>query len=172
MEKLEQIIQETPINVSLKILAREIDSLKETPTLKYMKMYPDVQDPIRANIDDAGLDVFAYSEGTWNATSEFYEYQTGLKLQIPKGYWVAIYPRSSISKYDFVLANSVGVVDEGYIGEVLFRFKALSKPTKIYQKGDRIGQIILYKKHNYILEEVKVLENTSRGEGGFGSSGV
>ena len=170
MSSLEKIVEEVPLNVSLKIIARELDALKAVPVLKYMKMYPDVQTPIRAHQSDAGLDIFAYSDGIWNPAG-FFEYSTGIKLQIPKGHWVAIYPRSSISKYSIVLANSVGVIDEDYVGEVLFRFRATSKPSNSYVKGDRIGQLVLCKKIEYSLEETNSIEATERNTKGFGSSG-
>lgn len=170
MKSLEQLVEEVPVNVSLKMIGRELDALKNPVTLKYVKMYADVQTPVRAHESDAGLDIFAYGEPVWDSLG-FYQYSTGIKLQIPKGYWVAIYPRSSISKYDIVLANSVGVIDEDYVGEIMFRFKPTTKPTKIYVKGDRIGQLVLCKKHNFVLEQIENIQTTSRGEGGFGSSG-
>lgn len=169
MNSLEKLVEEVPLNVSLKIIARELDTLKTVPVLKYMKIHPDVQTPVRAHESDAGLDVFAASDAIFE--NEYVQYSTGLKLQIPKGYWVAIYPRSSISKYDLVLANSVGVIDEDYVGEILFRFRATKQNAKVYSKGDRIGQLVLYKKIQYSLEETNNIETTERGAKGFGSSG-
>ena len=80
-----------------------------------------------------------------------------------------VFPRSSISKTEASLANSVGVIDAGYRGPVKLRFYGDEKP---YNVGDRIGQIIIIPYPQVEFEEVEDLTETERGQGGFGSSGV
>ncbi len=108
-----------------------------------------------------------------------------------KDYHIELFPRSSISKYNLVLANSVGTIDLGYRNEILVRFKyivqpedlvilpeanvqrvyAMVNPDAIYQQGDKIVQIKARKNTNIEFTIVKDLPASSRNMGGFGSSG-
>lgn len=127
--------------------------------------------PIRAKEGDAGLDLVATS----HTENELYiEYGTSLAIEIPEGYVGLIYPRSSISKYHLALANSVGVVDSGYRGEIMVRFKkTLDQPhANLYNVGDKVCQLIIMPVPRVTLHEVTELGETERGAGGFGSSGV
>ena len=123
--------------------------------------------PIYAKSGDAGLDVYAVSK---NETDKFVEYGTGLAFEIPEGYVMLVFPRSSVSNTDLVLANSVGVVDSGYRGELKLRFRKTGSDD--YQIGERVGQIMVlpYPKINF--EVVDELGDSDRGTGGFGSSGI
>ena len=136
--------------------------------------------PKYAHNGDAGMDLVATSMKFKNG---FLEYGTGLAMEIPKGYVGLIFPRSSISKTDLTLANCVGVIDSTYRGEICFRFKGAmrmidlkDKKSEIekeiyYEVGDRVGQIIIMPYPEVEFNEVKDLDDTERGEGGFGSSG-
>lgn len=120
---------------------------------------------------DAGLDLTAISESI-NQTHDYgyIEYGTGLAIEIPKGYVGLLFPRSSISKTGMMLANSVGVVDHGYSGEVKLRFKYVSGTTK-YIVGDKVAQLVVLPYPQIKLMEVGELSDSERGSGGFGSSG-
>jgi len=87
---------------------------------------------------DAAMDVVAVSK---RVTDKFVEYGTGLAFEIPRGHVMLIFSRSSVSKKDLVLANSVGVLDSGYRGELLVRFQVLGEDD--YDVGDRIAQIMI-----------------------------
>ena len=119
---------------------------------------------------DAGLDLTAteiIKEEGFQIT-----YGTGLAVEIPLGYVGLVFPRSSIRNYELALTNCVGVVDSGYRGEIQFTFNKLGGvPSKKYDVGDRIGQLIILPYPQIELEEVSELSNTERGDGGFGSSG-
>lgn len=96
---------------------------------------------------------------------------TDIKLEIPKGYWVAIEARSSTSKMSLIVPK--GVIDEGYRGEIFAQvINVGKKPVYIYH-GDRLVQMILQKNETSRLniEEVDILSKSERGESGFGSSG-
>lgn len=127
--------------------------------------------PTYAHSEDAGLDLVAiYKE----INNDYIEYGTGLALEIPKGYVGLIFPRSSNSKKDILLANSIGVIDSNYRGEIKLRFKCLKSNlnnNKTYDIGDKIGQLIIlpYPKVNFI--EQSELSETDRGSEGFGSTG-
>lgn len=119
---------------------------------------------------DAGMDLVATSV---KITHNYVEYGTGLAFEVPEGFVGLIYPRSSLSNYDLVLANSVGVLDSGYRGEVKFRFKKTKEGNnKVYEIGDRIGQIIIvpYPKVHFV--ESNELSSSERGVGGYGSTGT
>lgn len=131
--------------------------------------------PTYAKHGDAGMDL--------TATSKSYDehgnvcYGTSLAFEIPTGYVGLLFPRSSNAKKDLILSNSVGVIDSGYRGEVMFKFKLTQRHNceglqfrQEYNTGDRIGQIIImpYPQINFI--EVDELSSSDRGVGGFGST--
>jgi dUTP pyrophosphatase len=97
-------------------------------------------------------------------------YHTGLALEIPQGYVGLIFPRSSISKTAFALANCVGVIDSGYRGEIMVKFREHT-PGKIYNVGDRIGQLMIVPRPKVVFNVVEELGDSFRGEGSFGSTG-
>lgn len=126
--------------------------------------------PTYSNHGDAGMDITATK--IISVTKYQVVYGTDIALEIPFGYVGLIYPRSSIRKYDLSLANSVGVIDSGYRGEIQFTFNKLkSLSPKTYDVGDRIGQIIIMKHPDIVFQEVSdFTEETERGTGGHGSS--
>ncbi len=128
--------------------------------------------PQAAHASDAGLDLTATSlaivdEGEYG----YYDYGTDLSIMIPEGYVGLIFPRSSVSKTGMLLANSIGVVDSGYLGEIRCRFKYI-KGTKAYNIGDRIAQLIIMPFPSVEFEEVNEFGETSRMENGFGSTNI
>lgn len=144
--------------------------------IKIKKLHKDAVIPSYAKDGDAGMDLTAISA---NGSPEhgYVEFGTGLSIEIPKGYVGLIFPRSSISKRSAMLANSVGVIDSGYRGEITLRFKidtatlfAKGCIYKPYMKGDRVGQLIIMPYPHIEFEEVDELSETERGEGGFGST--
>lgn len=98
-----------------------------------------------------------------------------------------IFPRSSISKYNLVLANSVPIIDAGYRGTIKLRFKYIMQPSdlvtnidglltrvalhKIYRKGDKIAQVAWVKREGHLIKVSDELPSSQRATGGFGSSG-
>ena len=110
--------------------------------VKIRKVHPDAVIPFRAHATDAGMDVTAIS---MEMTEDYVEYDTGLQFQLPEGYAMLIFPRSSNSKKDLLLCNSVGILDAGYTGNLKLRFKLTTEvyTEKIYNPGDKVGQIML-----------------------------
>lgn len=142
--------------------------------VKIKKLNTEATVPSYAKSGDAGLDLTAISKrevssGGFYDDTQYYEYSTGLALEIPEGYVGLVFPRSSISNTDLTLANSVGVIDSGYRGEVKLRFKA-TKQHKSYGIGEKIAQLIILPYPMIELEEVENLSDSERGVGGFGSS--
>ena len=145
--------------------------------VKIKKLHDDAVIPSYAKHGDAGMDLTAISK-------EYDEhgnvvYGTGLAFEIPQGYAGFLFPRSSNAKKDLILSNSVGVVDSGYRGEVVFKFKPsdwynrddASCTAPQYEVGDRIGQIIILPYPEIEFLEVDELSSSDRGVGGFGSTG-
>lgn len=124
--------------------------------------------PCYSKKGDAGMDLTCVS---LVKSSKYYEYGTGLAMEIPEGHVGLIFPRSSISKTDHFLRNSVGVIDSGYRGEIKLRMSIPALGETEYKIGDKIGQLIIMKLPWIDIEEVEELSDTDRGEGGFGSTG-
>lgn len=125
--------------------------------------------PKYAHSTDAGMDLVAVS---MNETDKYIEYDTGIALEIPKGYVGLVFPRSSVSKLDLVQANSVGVIDSSYRNSIKVRFKKLKdNEVHVYVPGERIAQLIILPYPMIGFNEVEKLSDSDRGLGGFGSTG-
>lgn len=140
--------------------------------VRIKKLSPDAEIPKYAKPGDAGLDLTAVSvENGMNGTLI---YRTGLAFEIPEGYVGYVFPRSSISFKGLQMANSVGVIDSGYRGEVTVVFRTTApgyfKDT-YYRIGDRIAQLVIMPIPYITFEEVQELSETLRGAGGYGSTG-
>jgi dUTP pyrophosphatase len=147
------------------------------------KNYPDAKLPTYSKEGDAAMDLYAHSiKPNVEANRDAYmEYDTGISVKIPEGHVGLLFPRSSISKTPYILANSVGVVDSNYIGAVKLRFKVDATliqhdlmgniDLETYSVGDRIGQLMIVPIPTIQLKEITELPDTNRGAGGFGSSG-
>jgi dUTP pyrophosphatase len=137
--------------------------------VKVKKMVPEATIPSYSKDGDAGMDLTAVSV---EHTPDYISYKTGLSFEIPTGYVGLLFPRSSNSKKDLLLTNSVGVLDSGYRGEVEFRFKPILGGVSIYGVGDRVGQIMILPYPKIKMVESTELSNSERGSGGFGSTGL
>ena len=138
--------------------------------VKIKKLNENAVIPRYAHHTDAGLDLVAVSKSKDRDGN--FVYGTGLAFEIPDGHVGLLFPRSSIYKQDLFLTNSVGVIDSGYRGEVMFKFKPIASEVKHhYQVGDRIGQLIIIPYPNVEFVEADELSDSERGEGGYGSSG-
>ena len=146
--------------------------------MKVKRMHPDAQMPAQGKETDSGYDVVAIDDGAWDENGRHIEYDTGLAIELPLGYHLKNAARSSVSKYDLVLCNGEGLVDNSYRNSIRFRFKyippvdnLMDSVPKIYEKGDRIGQLKIEQTIYGDIEEVEELSDTERGLGGFGSTG-
>lgn len=144
--------------------------------VKFKKLHPDAKIPSRAHSTDAGYDLVATSRSVIPYPTHSVVYGTGLSIAIPEGYVGLIYPRSSVCKYDLMLYNSVGVCDSGFSGEIKLVFRDIHAgesihTRKIYNVGDRIGQLIIMPLTDVEFEEAEELGESERGEGGWGSTG-
>lgn len=136
--------------------------------IQYKLLYEGAAAPTKAHTTDAGYDLTAWSASTSNI-SDYVEYNTGVAVNIPEGYVGLLFPRSSVSNKDMILKNCVGVLDSGYLGNILFRYRNYG--DNIYQVGDRVGQLVILKLPEVELEETDSFTKSQRGENGFGSTG-
>jgi dUTP pyrophosphatase len=125
--------------------------------------------PTRATDTDAGYDLYSTSDGTIPAGGRKVV-GTGVAIAIPPPYYGRVAPRSglAVKKGIDVLA---GVVDAGYRGEVGVVLQNLSSEDYLFEKGDRVAQLILEQSNSIAWVELDELEDSTRSDGGFGSTG-
>ena len=98
---------------------------------------------------------------------------TGLYIALPEGYEAQIRPRSGLAlKHGITVLNSPGTVDADYRGEVMVLLINLSDKDFVVNDGERIAQMVIAKHEQGDFIEVEVLDETERGEGGYGHTGV
>lgn len=121
----------------------------------------------------AGADLYALTDGPVTVSpSETVMIKTGIALEIPEGYAGLIYARSGLaSKKGLAPANKVGVVDSDYRGEIMVALHNHSSEPRTVEDGERIAQLVVTPFLRVDFEEAETLEETARGEGGFGSTG-
>lgn len=139
--------------------------------VRFKKIHPNAVIPTKAHATDAGFDLVATSreEDMYGNVS----YGLGIAIEIPKGYAGFIFPRSSNCKKQLLMCNSVGIVDCGYTGEIMAKFK----PTSIhpysmdYNVGDKVAQLVIMPYPEIEFDEVDELPESERGANGHGSTG-
>lgn len=149
---------------------------KEQPTvLKVKKLDPNAIVPKKKTSGSCGLDLHIMDDVLVMPNylrNEAYMLHTGLAFEIPEGYHVEIYLRSSTGKNRKLrLANGTGIIDSDYRGEICLLVENVGRTAERLRTGDRIAQAILVKDPEYTIEVVKELSDTKRGTGGFGSTG-
>ena len=130
--------------------------------------------PAYATVGSAGMDLKANtSEPIALKPMERYLFPTGIYIQLPEGYEAQIRPRSGLAvKYGITVTNAPGTVDADYTGEVGVSLINLSNETFVIQPGERIAQMVIAKYEKITWNEVTTLDETERGSGGFGSTGM
>lgn len=151
--------------------------------IKIKKLSENAVMPVKAHASDAGFDLTSTS-CTIDENGAMV-YGTGIAVEIPEGYVGLVFPRSSIAKKDIILSNCVGVIDSGYRGEIMAKFKPtnffnyyedcgriVERPhdVSIYGIGERIAQLIIMPIPEIEFEEAEELSESERGTGGYGSS--
>ena len=139
--------------------------------IQFKKLNPQAQKPKFGKPGDAGADLVATSVDL--SRDGQVVYGTGLAVEIPEGMVGLVFPRSSVRDKDLIMANSVGVIDSGYRGEIMvtFNIKTTHNTRELYKIGDRIAQLVIMPVPLAQYVEVDELSETARGEGGHGSTG-
>ncbi len=132
----------------------------------------DVKTPSYAHEGDAGLDLFAAEECVLKPL-ERKLVSTGIKIAVPKGYEAQIRPRSGLAlNHGVSIVNTPGTIDAGYRGVIGIIAINLGQQDFKVEKNMKIAQMIINKVEQVAIEEVQELDSTSRGAGGFGSTGL
>lgn len=138
--------------------------------VKFKKLHKDAISPKFAYKTDAGADLTATSIDL--SRDGQIVYGTGLVVEIPEGMVGLLFPRSSVRNQDLIMSNCVGVIDAGYLGEIMvtFNIKNPWSDDTIYKVGDRIAQLVIIPVPLIQYTEVNELSETERGTGGHGST--
>jgi dUTP pyrophosphatase len=131
--------------------------------------YEDAQPPTRGSDEAAGYDLYSYESETI-VSNQIKLIDTGISIRVPEGTYGRIAPRSSVSKKGILI--NAGVIDRDYRGPVKVMVHNLSNNHYVINKNDRIAQLILEKIKTPPVELVEELDDTERGAGGFGSTGI
>jgi len=131
--------------------------------------YEDAQAPTRGSDEAAGYDLYSYESETV-VPKQIKLIDTGISIRVPEGTYGRIAPRSSVSKKGILI--NAGVIDRDYRGPVKVMVHNLSNDNYVINKNDRIAQLILEQIKTPPVELVEELDDTVRGEGGFGSTGA
>ena len=142
-------------------------------TIKFKRLSEKAIAPVKAHATDAGFDLTCTGISTeLNECGQLIlVYHTDLSIEIPEGYFGAIFTRSSVSKKSLMLTNAVGVIDSGYRGEVMAKFRSTTDVVPaVYKEGERFAQLIILPVQDVQFEEADILSETDRGNGGYGST--
>lgn len=124
----------------------------------------------------AGYDLYAIADESSKIEirpNETVKIKTGLAMEIPEGYFGAVFARSGLAtKRGLRPANCVGVIDADYRGEIIVALRNDSGMTKTINDGERVAQLVIMPYLSVEFNEVDMLGDTDRGAGGFGSTGI
>lgn len=129
--------------------------------------------PVRAHDTDAGYDIVCtrLTQELDEAGKVVLVYHTDVAVELPQGMVGFLLMRSSVSKKSIMLTNCVGTIDPGYRGELMMKFKLTTDALpRVYQIGDKIGQLVVVPYYKATPVFVEELSNTDRGENGYGST--
>ena len=150
------------------------NSLNSLPECVVMKTNKDAVIPEKGKASDVGYDLSIIKvEKRFNTNTVLYD--TGIKLRVAHGLYAEIVPRSSLSKSGYMLANSIGIIDPSYNGNLLIALTKIDPETPDIVFPFRCCQLIFRKQLHVTLSETEDLEKfdaTARGSGGFGSTGL
>ena len=141
--------------------------------IRIKKLTQTAQIPMRGSEYAAGYDLYAdIQENVCVAPHTSVKIPTGLALEIPEGYFGAVYARSGLAcKESLRPANCVGVIDADYRGPVMVVLHNDSEQAREITPGERVAQLVIMPFLPVVFKEMDDLSQTTRGEGGFGSTG-
>jgi dUTP pyrophosphatase len=147
---------------------------KSIPSIKVFTDDDSAVIPYKSRYSDAGYDLTIIKEFK-KLNSNTVIYDTGIKLEIPNGYYVEIVPRSSISRSGYILANNVGIIDQGYRGNLYIALTKINNDCPDLILPWKCCQMIvkkqIYSKLVFCDSRQDEIEKSNRGTGAFGSTG-
>lgn len=138
--------------------------------IRVKKLHPDAKVPAFAHPGDAGMDLYSVADMTLTP-GERGSVPTGIAIELPDGYVSLVWDKSGPS-HKFGVKTLGGVLDSGYRGEYLIGLINLGQEPFEIRKGQKVAQLLIQKVERPEIEEAAELGDTSRGAGGFGSTGV
>jgi dUTP pyrophosphatase len=145
------------------------------PVIRFRRTTPDAIVPSYAHEGDAGMDLCATRDVTLRP-GESAMVGSGIAIQLPRGFAGFVHARSGLGSKGLVIKHSTGVIDSGYRDEiklVLFNNNPITSDRVFHvKKGDRVAQLVIQHVACATMVEVKSLDETERGTGGFGSTGI
>jgi dUTP pyrophosphatase len=142
------------------------------PVLRVRRLDPAAVLPVYAHDGDAGLDLRA-NEAVVLDPGQRAAVATGLAVAVPSGWVGLVHPRSGLAlRHGLTVANAPGTIDAGYRGELKVILVNLGTDPVAVALGDRVAQLLLQQVGHAEVVEVEDLDETGRGAGGFGSTGV
>lgn len=146
--------------------------MSATVRFRRLASNPDLPLPERATPHAAGYDVRCAEEGVVIGPGEIRLVDTGLVMELPEGLECQVRPRSGLAlKHGITLPNSPGTIDPDYRGELRIIVQNLGSKPVALARGERIAQLVFARFEVPSVEEVDQVGATSRGSGGFGSTG-
>jgi len=138
--------------------------------IEIKKTNPEAKIPTYAKEGDAGMDLYS-TQDLILMSGKIITCETGIAMAIPVGYVGLIWDKSGVA-FNGGIKTMGGVIDSSYRGEIKIIMTNLSNKDYFIKKGDKIAQMLIQKVESLDIEEVEVLDDTERGEGGFGSTGI
>lgn len=139
------------------------------PSCKFVRTSPDAVAPSKNRASDEGYDLWLIGVDK-KISDDTIRYETNIKVQPGDGWHVEILPRSSLSNSGYMLANSVGLIDESYRGTLKVVLTKVDKAAKPIEFPFKAVQMVMRKSVHFVCTEESSLDNTARNDGGFGST--
>lgn len=139
------------------------------PVCRFKKMYDNSVKPYKSRESDVGYDLTIISEKK-RINKKTILYTTGICIDIDHGYYTEIVPRSSIIKSGYILANSIGIIENSYRGELMIALTKIDDESPDIELPFKCCQLIVRKQNHAIFKEVDILDESLRDTGGFGST--
>lgn len=138
-----------------------------------VRLDPELPVPAYARPGDAGVDLLARERVVLQPRNGRAQVPTGVAVAIPEGYAGFIQPRSGLAlKHGVTCLNTPGLIDSGYRGElIVLLVNTDSSSHYTVERGDRVAQLVIQKVEHAVFREVAALDDTHRGEGGWGHTG-
>ena len=145
---------------------------RSEPDVLIKRLDPGMPLPSYSHPGDAGADLAA-AEDVELGPGERALVRTGLAIALPAGYAAFVHPRSGLAaKYGVTVVNAPGTIDAGYRGEIKVTLLNTDSDRAVrFNRGDRIAQLVIQRVGRAVFHEAEVLPGSSRGDGGFGSTG-
>ena len=165
------LLFQVPDSAAYRKLIHILTQKDELPKCSFLLVDEQAHKPSKARPSDVGYDITIIKEFK-TLTSNTKLYDTGIKVIPAAGYYTELVPRSSLSKSGYMLANSVGIIDASYTGNILVALTKIDPKIPDLTLPFKCCQLIFREQTFVSLEEIQTKYDTTRNEGGFGSTGV